>query len=137
MVLGKFSTFRLQGISHFPNIRLHRNVENMADLMLLCDIAITAGGSTMYELCACRLTAVSFSFADNQLPGVLCMDRNGLIPYAGDVRVEKKDTFKDMLELLQGLKVDYKKRKKIEALMQSFVDGLGGQRLADAIALMK
>lgn len=133
VVLGQFSSFSSQNISHFSNIRLHRNVEKMADLMLLCDIAITAGGSTMYELCACGLPAVSFSFADNQLPGVLSMDRNGLIPYAGDVRDDTKASMSGIVKLARELIADHNKRIVIRDAMQSLIDGLGGKRLVEAI----
>ncbi len=70
----------------YGNIKLHKNVQNMAELMVECDIAISAGGSTLYELCACGVPTISVSFADNQLENVKRFDKEGLIIYAGDVR---------------------------------------------------
>ena len=137
VVLGKFSSFRSQNITHFSNIRLHRNVEKMAELMLLCDVAITAGGSTMYELCACGLPAVSFSFAENQLLGVLGMDRNNLIPYAGDFRLDEKKSLLRIVRLVRELMNDHEKRKNASNRMQGLVDGLGGTRFAKAIIILE
>jgi len=136
IVLGQFSKFSLQDISNFSNIRIHRNIENMVDLMCLCDVAITAGGSTMYELCASGLPAVSFSYADNQLPGVLYLDRVGLIPYAGDYRVDTKSSLSRILELVREVIFINDKRRDSGKKMQNLVDGLGGQRLAEAIILL-
>ena len=133
VVLGKFSNFQSQNITHYSNIMLHRNIQNMSDLMLVCDIAITAGGSTMYELCACGLPAVSFSFADNQLPGVLCMDNKGLIPYAGDFRADEKNSLVKIVGLVRELMNDSEKRKFRGKALQGFIDGLGGKRLAESI----
>ena len=52
------------------------------------DVAISAGGTTLYELCACGTPTISYSFADNQLNNVKQFDEDGIIPYAGDVRYE-------------------------------------------------
>ena len=49
-----------------PFIRLHRQITNMCSLMLQCDAAISAAGTTLYELCACGVPAVIYILADNQ-----------------------------------------------------------------------
>ena len=58
----------------------------MADLMLQSTIAVSAGGSTLYELCACCVPTVTLSYADNQLGNVKGFDSRGLMDYAGNVR---------------------------------------------------
>ncbi len=74
-------------ISKYRNrISLYENVENMADLMLQSTVAVSAGGSTLYELCACCVPTITFSSADNQLGNVKGFDSRGLMDYAGDVR---------------------------------------------------
>ncbi|MEH2158828.1 UDP-2,4-diacetamido-2,4,6-trideoxy-beta-L-altropyranose hydrolase [Nostoc sp.] len=49
----------------FP-IRLERNVTNMPDLMAWADVAVTAGGSTCWELAFMGLPSVILILADNQ-----------------------------------------------------------------------
>ena len=47
-------------------ITLWENVNNMGELMRDSYLAVSAGGTTLYELCACKVPTISFSFADNQ-----------------------------------------------------------------------
>ena len=50
-----------------PYVKLYKNVSDMASLMKQCDIAISAAGTTLYELCALGVPTISFTFADNQI----------------------------------------------------------------------
>ena len=50
----------------FVNINLYKNVSNMAEIMKKCDLAISAAGSTLYELASLSIPSIVFSFADNQ-----------------------------------------------------------------------
>lgn len=47
------------------NIILYENA-NMSELMIECDIAIAACGSTLYELCAMRVPTIGIVVAENQ-----------------------------------------------------------------------
>ena len=67
-------------------ITLHFGVKHMSDLMCQCDYAISAGGTTLYELCACGIPTVCFSFTDNQLPAVQLLEQQQIMRYAGDAR---------------------------------------------------
>nr|MCR5748365.1 hypothetical protein [Lachnospiraceae bacterium] len=51
------------------NIVLHENVTQMAELMRSCKVAISAAGSTLYELCATKVPTITYILADNQMPG--------------------------------------------------------------------
>lgn len=81
---------RVKALSLRPTIRgriaIYEDIENMAEIMLESSIAVSAGGSTLYELCACCVPTITFSYADNQLGNVNGFARNGLMIYAGDAR---------------------------------------------------
>lgn len=96
IVSGSFA----DSTSNNERIVVHKNVTNMAQLMMGCDIIISAGGFTLYEACACGVPTISISFADNQLMNVKKFDQMGLIPYAGDFRVNSAEVLKNMKSVL-------------------------------------
>lgn len=65
------------------NVILHENVRHMSQIMLQSDIAISAGGSTLYELCACGTPTLAFIMADNQEFIVQKMDELGYLQSLG------------------------------------------------------
>lgn len=111
------------------NVSIHRNVSNMEDYMTNADIAISAGGTTLYELCACGIPTISYTFVDNQIDNAKQFDEDGLIRYAGDVR--DGDIVKSINSILNKMKDDYKLRKDMSHRMQLCVDGRGTMRVAD------
>lgn len=118
---------------HFQNVIIHENVVKMSELMKDCDIAISAAGSTLYELCACGVPTLSYSFADNQLLGARCFDEKGLIPYAGDVRDSTQKVINRACEILFELIKNQKLRTKRSLLMRNFCDGMGANKLAEEL----
>lgn len=40
--------------------------KKMSELMQQCDMAVSAAGSTLYELCACGMPTITYVLADNQ-----------------------------------------------------------------------
>ena len=93
VVMGKlFSPEEKQSLhslaSTRKNIQLHEGLTDLAPLMKKCDLAISAAGTTLCELSALGVPAISFTMADNQVEFALGFDRAGAIPYAGDIRDE-------------------------------------------------
>lgn len=115
-----------------PFIRLHRQITNMCSLMLQCDAAISAAGTTLYELCACGLPTVTYILADNQIQGAQMFQKAGLMPCAGDIR-EDACFLEHLFELLNSLADDFAQRQHIAEQMQGAVDGRGAARLAEAV----
>ena len=102
LLVGKLCTDRdklLELAKENQRIAVHENVTDMAGLLTRMDMAVSAAGTTLYELCACSVPTISYSFADNQIPGAVAFDRAGVIPYAGDLR-------KDCEALASGDTVD-------------------------------
>lgn len=110
------------------NVVIRKNVSDIERSMQRADLAITAGGSTMYELCACGTPAVSYSFADNQLDNVEQFQRDHVIDYAGDVR--SVDVPDKLLELLDRYDRDAELRRHRSEKMRRIVDGKGAARIA-------
>lgn len=116
----------------YPQVALHENITEMAALLSSCDLAFSAGGTTLFELCAVGVPAVSFSISDEQHNCVHAFEQAGQIPYAGDVRDGK--SFYDHL-LAEGIKMAESPsyRAKLSAFMKQLVDGQGADRIANAL----
>lgn len=115
-----------------PYIALHRQVTDMRRLMLQCGAAVSAAGTTLYELCACGLPTVTYVLADNQLQGAGAFEAAGLMPCAGDVREDERFIEK-LFAALEALTGDWPLRRRTSERMQTLVDGNGAPRLTEAI----
>lgn len=113
--------------SGYENLHFYQNVSNLEEFMERADLAISAGGTTLYELSAKGTPAVSYSFADNQLKNVHQFDEDGLIEYAGDVRTD--DVYRNIYCLYQKYE-NSELRKICSEKMQKIIDGQGAARIA-------
>ena len=132
-VVGKLNP-RIADLKKFEsgNIILHIDEKNMSGLMMNCDVAVSAAGTTLYELCATGIPTVTYSLADNQLVATKEFESQGIMLSAGDYR--DNDDFTIALEEKLTLLLDGKeKRKELSGKMQSLVDGRGAVRVADEI----
>lgn len=126
-------------------LKLHRQVSDMASLMKQCDYAVSAAGTTLYELCALGIPSVSFSMADNQIPMAKTFARTNAIPYAGDIRpkadsdpLEAKNSSQDLvlsalLSDLTAARNSVSKRSASSQAMQQLVTGDGALKIAKAL----
>ena len=135
IVLGSFEpdSNKIEEISKSNiNIVPHRNVSRMSDLMLQCDLAVSAAGSTLYELCACGVPTITYVLADNQLPGATAFSDLGIMVNAGDDRTDGNliENINDaILCLISNIAI----RKLMQSKGMSFVDGNGAKRIVQEI----
>lgn len=115
----------------YKNIILYENV-NMAELMKKCDVAISAGGTTLYELCACAVPSLCFMVADNQSKCVEIMANEKVMLYLGDIRDGIEIFEKSLLKQFEIMQ-DYELRRKLSYDMKRLVDGQGAKRIAEKL----
>lgn len=117
-----------------PNITLHVQVTDMCTLMRQADVAISAAGSTLYELCAVRTPTVTYVLADNQIPGADGFVRHGVMSCAGDVRDSSPLKLAGkLLEEAVKLAEDYDRRVLLSSNMGKVVDGNGARHIMERI----
>jgi len=114
----------------YPNIHLHENVSNMSNYMRQCDIAISAGGSTLYELCACGTPTIVMEIADNQNGAQIWQDHDYML-YAGNIVKEEETCLAACLSHLNTYINNYQLRRSFSERMQNLVDGKGAERIAE------
>ncbi len=136
VVCGPFSQQkeRLRALAQaHPMFRIHENVTNMSELMQSCDAAVSAAGSTMYELCSMRIPAVCFYFAENQKKMAVCFGRTTEIMNAGNIMQERERVLDRLLIRLRELEQDGALRERIRKQMGALTDGRGAGRIAEAL----
>lgn len=107
-------------------ITIHQNVQNMAQLMQQCDLAIAAAGSTLYELCACGVPTVTYALADNQLPGMRAFEQKDVMAAVGDVRPMKSPAMPIWSQAI-NLASDFERRRQMAFKMKTLVDANGAK----------
>lgn len=118
------------------NVKLYINTKNMAKLMINSDIAISAGGSTLYELSSCGIPTICYAFVDNQLDSINEFMNSETMISVGDIRGREDECIGLIYEKVQFLKDNYDIRKKMSNIMQNLVDGKGAYRIVKEIDML-
>ncbi len=111
-------------IIYFPTAK------DMKKVMLGSDLAITAGGTTLYELAIVGVPAISIVVADNQLNNVKAFSKSGLNYFAG--WWDDKNLCEKIRELISRLKKK-ELRKKMVITAQKLIKSDGSRKLIDRI----
>lgn len=117
-------------------VSLHYNVQFMQKLMSCMDLAISAAGSTLYELCATQTPTITYILADNQVLGAEEFHKRHILQCVGDIRIIGEELPKLLLDEVIRLSNDYEERVKIAEKQRLIVDGKGAMRIMQVIAKM-
>lgn len=112
-----------------PRIRVIGHLPDLAQAMSSSDLFIGACGTTSWERLCLGLRAIVVTVADNQVPVAQQLSRRGFVRWAG-----KSDMISER-ELEQAIieEMSIPSDPSLSAQMMAAVDGLGAERVADAI----
>jgi UDP-2,4-diacetamido-2,4,6-trideoxy-beta-L-altropyranose hydrolase len=111
-------------------VRLERDVDNMAGLMAWADMAISAAGSTCWEMCLLGLPAIVLDVAPNQSRLASELYRLGVAVHLDP----QESTFKELLNTeLRSLSSSAESRNLLSLKGRQLVDGRGAARVATAM----
>jgi UDP-2,4-diacetamido-2,4,6-trideoxy-beta-L-altropyranose hydrolase len=120
-------------VSGNSRVEIHRAVRDMASLMQSCDAAVTANGTTVYELSAAGLPSVTFAMVEEQVASAESLASLGAIRYcgllAGDVREVAAECVRNLVELVS----DSSEARRIAERAHGLIDGLGAAKIAKEI----
>lgn len=136
LVTGRFNPHLawLKELAHSRGgIVVYHDVKDMAKLMGQCDVAVTAGGSTIYELAALGVPFVCFSCAENQEALTDYVGTEGIGANAGAWHRDLDGTLENIAEMFGELKADREKRETFSLRERNMIDGKGAARLAEAL----
>lgn len=114
------------------NMIVYHDVSNMAEIMKKCELAVTAGGSTIYELAAIGVPMICFSYAENQRMLVEYIGKN-ISDYAGAFDVNEEQTIKNISKIYVDKMLDYRYRFICFNKETKMIDGMGAKRIARII----
>ncbi|AEA34591.1 UDP-2,4-diacetamido-2,4,6-trideoxy-beta-L-altropyranose hydrolase [Hippea maritima] len=103
------------------NLIYYPDAEGMKQIMFDADIAISAGGQTLYELARVGVPTIAIAIADNQLGNVRTFEKLKIIKFV--VWWEHIDKIN-----IDGFQ-EQELRKKISKKMQELIDGNGSRRI--------
>ena len=137
VVVGGASNPHFQGLqsaarnSQFA-IRLAQNVADMSQLMVWADMAVSAGGSTCWEMAFIGLPAVVLVLAENQQGIAAGLDQAGVVLNLGwctEVSIEQ------VANTLMGLFENCGLRRQMSQRGRELVDGLGAKRVVEFLQM--
>ena len=115
-----------------PSIVLHANVNRMSELMRGCDVAISAGGLTLYELCASGIPTIVFLMAENQK---YAYDEftDGIMLAGGNALVDIQDCVSNIARQTHSLLGEQAYRQALSSRMQGLVNGKGAYAIVNKL----
>ncbi len=137
LVLGRFSPHynKMKAWEEScEGVHICCDVSDMAGLMSRADIALTAGGSTVYELAALGVPFICFSYAENQEMLVDYVGRMGIAGSAGAWHRDPEGALDKICAQFQELLHSPGMRARYRENEMAMVDGFGARRLAAALA---
>ena len=123
----------------YPNVEVLKNVEQMADLMRSCNLAIAAAGTMLTECAAVTLPVIYYQVADNQKFNVTFWQKTGGMIFAGDVTGEtgREEVLREICTQVKALLTDKDKLSAMKKALGGVTDGRGAVRIAKALLTKK
>lgn len=119
-------------ISKRPKTNFYQSLPSLARLMSVADIAIGAGGTTLWERMSMGLPAIVISLADNQLRSCESLQKEDLIHYLGNYN----DISDSLLTKYLRVRIcSPEDNYNLSMRISEYVDGFGALRIVQAMEL--
>lgn len=115
------------------NVVFHYNVANMSKLMKESDLAISANGTTVYELAASYVPVISFSLVEEQKKSARSMQKVGIVDYAGEIYTNADECVGKIKEKVLFYCLNPDARRELSRKANRIVDGNGCLRIAELL----
>jgi UDP-2,4-diacetamido-2,4,6-trideoxy-beta-L-altropyranose hydrolase len=112
------------------SVRLERDVRHMPELMAWADFAVTAGGSTSWEMAFMGLPALMLVLSKDQEAVAESLQQRGVVQNLGWAESVSPG---QLAAAIQSLAQDPGLRQKMSAGGRLLVDGLGSRRVTEAL----
>ena len=114
-------------------LRFFDEPEDLFDLMMANDVAVTAGGQTAYELVATGTPLLAVALFDNQRLGAQALADAGALLFSGFAESGRLPS--DLSKMFRLLVSDISLRQRLSRTAQSTIDGMGARRVAEVLTV--
>ena len=115
------------------NFIMNPDAEIMKKTMLHSEIAISAGGQTLYELARIGVPTIAVTVADNQINNIKGWTAAGFIKHAGSIMQNSKARIAGNVIANIKLLENESEREYMSSVGRKFVDGQGAGRIVSMI----
>lgn len=105
----------------------------MAELMGQCQIAVSAAGTMLFELCAMQVPTVFYVCADNQQYDSDFFANENRMLFSGDIRQNREACIDKILTNIILLLNDENMQQQMKRKLHEVTDGKGAERIAEEI----
>lgn len=119
--------------SRSSRVKILRAVTDMAGLMGQCDAAVSANGTTVYELFAAGLPSVTFAMVEEQVQSAESLAKLGAVEYCGLMGNEPHATAVESVNRLEDLVASHDRAVALATRAHALVDGYGANKIAKEI----
>lgn len=117
-------------------VHLYVDVPDMWNRMAQADIAVSAAGSTMYELSTMGVPSICCYYVENQRRIAEGFAEKVQMVNAGDFSADEKAVLSKITEAVCALAEDVNVRKALSERMQRVTDGCGADHIAEVLKEM-
>ena len=115
------------------HVCFHENVKSMSLLMKNCDLAISANGTTVYELSAIGLPAITFAMVSEQIRSAEALSNLGIVDYCGRSYKDQKNCIQEIISRVSHYLEHNDEMIKLARKAHDLIDGNGCQRIVDKV----
>ena len=119
--------------SRSSRVTVLRAVTDMAGLMSQCDAAVSANGTTVYELFAAGLPSVTFAMVEEQVQSAESLAELGAVEYCGLIGDGPHTTVAESIDRLASLVASRNRSVALATRAHALVDGHGADKIAKEI----
>ena len=120
-------------LSTSRELRFFDEPEDLYDLMMANDVAVTGGGQTAYELVATGTPLLAVALFDNQRLGAQALADAGALLFSGFAESGRLPS--DLSKMFRLLVSDISLRQRLSRTAQSTIDGMGARRVAEVLTV--
>ena len=120
-----------------PNVTLYENVKSMSTLMKKCDLAISANGTTVYELSAMGIPTITFAMVEEQVKSAEALSGLGVIDYCGRSFENQKECVTKIVKQVKYYLENSDKMIELAKKAHELIDGNGVYLIINAMLSCK